>query len=306
MKIAVHDADKTDFPNLALMKLASFHRGRGDSVEWFSASKKYDRVYSSKVFTWTEEDPSLPKGTIKGGTGYDITACLPAEVEQCCPDYSLYGLDFSLGFLTRGCPNRCPWCFVPKKEGAIQGNAFLKDFVRHSNVVLMDNNVLAHPHGIAQIEEAVRLGIRIDFNQGLDARLIDDSMAKLLARVKWLRPLRMACDQIGQMKHIERATRLLRWHNCTPRNYFVYVLIGGPASGTVEEAMVDALERLQFLKGMALDPFAQPYRDAEGTAPPKVFKELARWVDRKHIFKSCTWNEYIGQKKAQGSLLEAI
>ena len=55
MNIGLHDSDATGFPNLALMKLSAWHKARGDKVEWWNPLLPYDRVYSSKVFTFTPE-----------------------------------------------------------------------------------------------------------------------------------------------------------------------------------------------------------------------------------------------------------
>ena len=83
-------------------------------------------------------------------------------------DYSLYDLNHSLGFITRGCINKCPWCIVPEKEGTIRACADLSEFVRHPDVVLMDNNILAHPHGVRQLEKAAQLDLRLDSTGGVD------------------------------------------------------------------------------------------------------------------------------------------
>lgn len=72
MKIGLHDSDYTGFPNLALMKLSAWHKAHGDSVEWWNPLVTYDRVYSSKVFSFTPECDYLPPDTIKGGTGYGV------------------------------------------------------------------------------------------------------------------------------------------------------------------------------------------------------------------------------------------
>lgn len=131
MFVALHDADKTNFPNLALMKLSAWHKAAGDEVKWFDAMFwPGDKVYSSKVFTFTPEDPYLPDHTEKGGTGYGITTTLPEEIEHHCPDYDLYGMGYSLGFLTRGCPRKCKWCFVPEKEGDIYAHSDIEEFAR--------------------------------------------------------------------------------------------------------------------------------------------------------------------------------
>lgn len=287
MKIALHDADNNpNYGNLALMKLSAWHKSKGDEVSWYAPLlwNTYDCIFSSKVFTFKKSDSLL--GNVKrGGSGYKIFDPLPDEIEHICPDYSLYNLDHSLGFLTRGCPNKCPWCIVPIKEGNIRPHADVEEFLRHDKVVLMDNNVLASDHGISQIEKLGRLSVKVDFNQGLDARLIDDAIAKRLAKLKWLKPVRLACDTDSQMKSILKAVKLLRWHNVHPVRYFVYCLM----KGNVEET----IERVKFLKGLYLEPFVQPFIDFDGNyTPTKEQKRFARWVNHTAVFNSVPFEDY--------------
>jgi hypothetical protein len=292
--IALHDSDGTSFPNLALMKLAAWHKANGDTVERFiplmhSIQRDDLVVYSSKVFSWTPVDTDLPSKSLKGGTGYGIPGDLPDAVEHICPDYGFYGVNYSLGFLTRGCIRSCPWCIVPSKEGAIRAHADVDEFCRHRDVVLMDNNVLAHPHGIAQIEKLARLGLRVDFNQGLDARLIDKAIARRLAALRWLEPLRLACDHKSQMPVIERAVSLLREAGVTPKRYSCYVLV---------RDVLDAHERVEFLRRLDLSPFAQPYRDAKGTPITQEQRHFARWVNVKKLFRVVPWEHETRHKAA--------
>lgn len=159
MFIGLHDAEyermpKKTFPNYALMKISAWHKSQGDEVEMFipinpeepeqlslfpqtekypppRKASIYDRVYSSKVFDFTPINPYLPEDTIKGGTGYDKKLVLPQEIECCYPDYSIYpNCDYAIGFLTRGCPNKCNWCFVPEKEGQIRPYRDWEEVVR--------------------------------------------------------------------------------------------------------------------------------------------------------------------------------
>lgn len=174
MRIGLVDVDGRGFPNLVLMKLAAWHKARGDTVEFADPEAgRYDKVYMSKVFTHSPDcRDEYPCEVVRGGTGYrDYATVLPEEVEHTCPDYSLYGVGEAYGFLTRGCPNRCPWCVVPRKEGGIRPHADIEEFLAgRRRAVLLDNNVLASDWGLVQIGKIVRLGIRVDFNQGLDAR----------------------------------------------------------------------------------------------------------------------------------------
>ena len=106
----------------------------------------------------------------------------------------------------------------------------------------------------------------------------------LLSKVNWLHPVRLACDHMGMMKYVQQAVTLLRWHNVTPRRYFSYCLV---------QDVDDALERVRFLKGLDVDPFAQPYIDFEGkTQPTLEQRNFARWVNHKAEFKSRTWEQY--------------
>ena len=71
-----------------------------------------------------------PCEIVRAGTGYkDYTITLPDEIEHICPDYSLYSVNEAFGFLTRGCPNGCPWCIVPHKEGSIRPASLLREFL---------------------------------------------------------------------------------------------------------------------------------------------------------------------------------
>ncbi len=288
-KIGLIDVDGHNFPNLALMKISAYHKKIGDNVQ-FATMGKYDKLYLSKVFTFTQDNQTgliNSDEIIKGGTGYKNNTFLSEEIEHIMPDYSLYNENRAFGFLTRGCPNKCAWCVVPKKEGMIKPNTDITEFWDgQKEAVLLDNNVLACKYGLQQIEKIIDLGIKVDFNQGLDARLIANNkdIAKLLSRVKWAKPLRMACDTKSQMTYIEKATTLLRQYNTTPKNYFIYLLVKG---------IEDAYERAIFLKKLKLDPFAQPYRDFESNIQPtKEQKRFARWVNHKAIFKSIDYYNY--------------
>lgn len=288
MKIGLLDIDSHNFPNLALMKISAYHKSIGDSVEWINFFNEYDIVYKSKVFTYTTDNGFMinAKEILSGGTGYDPLISLPDNIHKIPPDYSLYPrYKSAYGFLTRGCPNNCSWCIVPQKEGNIRPENDIEEILQgRKSAILMDNNVLASDWGIKQIEKISSLKIKIDFNQGLDARLIDRPMAKLLSKIKWLSPLRMACDTDNMLPVIEKAVKFLKEYKCTPQRYFIYVLV---------KDIDSALMRVTKLREFGLDPFAQPYIDFSGKNKiTKEQKRFARWVNRKAIFKSVKWEDY--------------
>lgn len=289
MEIGLIDVDgHSGFPNLAQMKLSAYHKYIGDSVERWDGMKHYDRVYMSKVFTFTPDEETCINAdeVIRGGTGYKDYSPLPPEIENIFPNYSLYpNCDYAIGFLTRGCIRSCPWCIVPKKEGSIRPNLAWEQIKRPdtNRIVFMDNNVLASDWGIEQIARMGGQNVRIDFNQGLDARLITPEIAHLLAKVKWIRFIRLACDTQAMLPIIERAVSYMREAGIKDHRFWAYALIQD-----VEEAH----DRILKLDAMGVTPFAQPYIDFDGGEPTPEQKYLARWCNNKTVFKTVSFEEY--------------
>lgn len=299
MRIGLHDAEqehfngKKTFPNYALMKISAWHKAQGDSVEWWEPLIQYDRVYSSKVFDFTPENPYLPPDTIKGGTGYGLFTELAPEVDAVFPDYSIYpDCDFAIGYLTRGCPNHCRWCVVPKKEGNIRPYRAWKDLVRSDTdkLVLMDNNILACEYGIGQLKGLIGSGYRIDLNQGMDARLVTPEIADILSRLNWIRYLRFSCDQESQIEPIIRTCTLLNERRVKPYHVFVYLLVTSDLDNASRR-----VEALKSLKGINL--YAQAERnDAYGIRPNKTQLEFAQRYVYGGCYRSETWDEYVKRK----------
>ena len=145
MRIGLIDVDGHHFPNLALGKISRYHKGHGDSVEWYDPFEHYDKVYMAKVFTFTPDYAYYINAdeVDKGGTGYDIHKTLPDDIDRLQPDYSIYNnVDnkTAYGFLTRGCPNKCFWCVVPKKEGKQHPYMDVEEIAieGRTNLILMD------------------------------------------------------------------------------------------------------------------------------------------------------------------------
>ena len=292
MKIAIYAVDGK-MPNLALMKLSAWHKAQGDEVEHYNALNHYDICYMAKIFNFSEDDHYIINAdkVVKGGTGYDITSKLPPEVDAMPPDYSVYPewpAGTALGFLTRGCPNRCKWCVVPIKEGGVMPYRDIDEVCENGarrKAILLDNNVLASEWGLAQLDKIADRGYRIDFNQAMDARLVTDEIAAKLARIKWLKYIRFGCDTPGQITACEKAIALIDGHGYKG-SYFFYCMI----YGELQECYT-RISHWRTNHRYAVQ--AQPFRDPnKRNRPPQWQKDLARWANRKETFRACDFKEF--------------
>lgn len=307
MKVGLIDID-SKIPNLALMKISAHHKNLGNQVDLIGEleAPHYDRVYASQVFTYTN-CPNLPLNTDIGGSGYDLKKNLPHYMEHLMPDYLLYpNVDYSMGFTTRGCLRACPFCIVPQKEGRIRFNADITEFwnPEHRKLILLDNNIFALSGQFERIgEQILRKELRVDFNQGLDIRLLTDAYARLLKQLKPLKQWRFAFDSLDQEKAFRKGAELLL-ANKIPRHLIsVYVLAG------FNESLEDTMKRIKIICGeYKFDPFLMLYQDNGGlecsnrrfkslrtdmnTPSWKKWKNFARWVNHKAIFNSVPWEEY--------------
>lgn len=302
MNIGILAIDST-YPNLALMKISSWHKSLGDNVEWYNPLCTYDKVYAAKVFSFTPDYEYFIQADVveRGGTGYDIKKQLSAEIDCQIPDYDLYNIDkkTAYGFLTRGCPNKCKWCIVPQKEGNIAPYMDIEEVAvcGRSHVILMDNNILASDYGLQQIEKIVKMNesykkqkkplIYVDFNQGLDARLVTEDIAKVLAQVKWIKRIRFGCDTPGQIAECERATSLINKYGYKGEYFFYCILLSD---------FKESFERVNYWKqkGGRFLPHCQPYRDINN--PHQVIplwqKDMAGWANKKWIFRTCEFRDF--------------
>lgn len=295
MNIGILAVD-SNYPNLALMKISAYYKARGDKVEWYNPLCHYDKVYAAKVFSFTQDYGYYINADQieQGGTGYDIKKVLPVEIDRIIPDYDLYNIDKTLayGFLTRGCPNRCKWCVVPQKEGSIAPYMDVEEIAHErKNIILMDNNVLASDYGLLQIEKIIKMKLRVDFNQGLDARLVTDDIAQLLAKVKWIKRVRFGCDTLGQIAECERATTLIDKYGYKGEYFFYCILL---------DDFKESFTRVNHWrqKGGRFLPYCQPYRDLNNPLQiiPQWQKDLAGWADKKWIFRSCEFKDFAPRK----------
>lgn len=289
MNIALVDIDSHNFPNLVLMKLSAWHKARGDHVFLISPKEiltgqnlfiPYDKLYGACVF---RENAPLARrleamGVHVAGTGTDSKETLPEEIEHIMPDYSLYGItDTAYGFLTRGCPRRCPFCIVSAKEGAESRKvADLSEWwTGQRNIKLLDPNLLACPDCEELLIQLAESGAWVDITQGLDARLLTDRNINLLNHIK-LQGLHFAWDNPRDESIKDKLIAFIEQTNMTKhRKPCVYVLTNFWSSREED------LGRVYWLRDHGYNPYIMIYDKQH--APPET-RYLQRWVNNRLIF----------------------
>ena len=296
MKILLVDADsKKGFPNLALMKLSAWYKQQNNSVELIKGIpttrplEQYDKVLISCIFHQNRNqvlDYASQLDNVQiGGSGFDYTVVLDNDIEHILPDYSLYDVDYSLGFTSRGCIRNCGFCIVPEKEGFVKDNAPISEFLHpdHKKVVLLDNNFQASPRWRENIDFIVEHDLKTCFNQGLDIRLLDLEFAEALAGIKYYnwtfkrKSLYFAFDDMRYEKQVWAGIDLLEQVGINLKDVLFYVLIG---FNTIEK---DDLYRIRSLTERGVHPYVMPYNQYKS--------KLTRWVNRLY-YQFIPWSMY--------------
>lgn len=286
-KILLIDIDSR-IPNLALMKLSSWHKQQGDKIffDWF-LQNKYDRIYASCIFTKNAKkiNEYCFDNIIKGGSGFknwDIV--LPKQIEHIKPDYDLYHSNFSMGFTTRGCFRNCPFCIVPLKEGKLRENCDIYEFwdKRHIEIVLLDNNILGlRKHFLKICKQILKEKLIVDFNQGLDIRLMDGRIAKILKSLRH-KEYKFAFDNMKDEEAVRTGIKILKKHRINRSTF--YVLVG------FDTNVKQDLYRLNILKKLGQNAYVMRYKKDRKYIP------LAQWANQHGIFKTHTFGEFCKKK----------
>ncbi len=244
----------TRYPPLGLLKLAAYERSRGNVIEFVRGCQpvgRPDKIYVTSLFSYSWKpvheavhyyktrfsDVPLALGGIYASllpghaatSGADeIHVGLFEPVEDIMPAWDLVwpGWDGSILFASRGCIRRCGFCSVPKLEGRPQAlKAGIKHLIyrKHTRVIVWDNNILGNSNWDNVVADLRELGLSVDFNQGLDARLLTPKVAEDLATLK-LESLRLAYDYRGVGPYVEKALANLEVAGFKRRQVVVYTL----------------------------------------------------------------------------------
>lgn len=295
-------------PNLALMKLAHWHKAKGDAVHLACTpspdmfESPYQIVYGSAIFEWSQ--PVIKRlceaypQAIVAGTGtrdYQTVEQIIGQEQYEHYDYSIYPeFPFSIGFSQRGCRLNCGFCIVPKKEGKPRSTNTIFDIWRGEptprNVVLLDNDFFGQQETDwrARVEEMRKGRFRVNFCQGINIRMITPESAKAIAGLDYYntsftaRRIYTAWDNLGQEKVFFKGFELLKAAGVRPDHLMVYMLVGYKPGETMEEV----LYRYGALKSAGCKPYPMVFDNKS-----KELKRFQRWVIRRYD-ELVSWEDF--------------
>lgn len=304
VKVGLIDVDGHNYPNLPLMKLSAWHKSKGDEVEWYQPlfTGHCDIVYMSKVFSFTPDyQYYIDADEIRrGGTGYAITTTngrecyskaadksLDDEIEHIYPDYSLYPeqtKDTAFGFLSRGCPRGCDFCHVKDKEGRMSRKvANLDEFWRgQKHIELLDPNTLACKDWKDLLSQLIDSKARVNFNQGLDIRIMTEEKAEMLSQIK-LDKIHFAWDRYEDKDFIQpKFVEFRKKSKVNNHALQVYVLCGDREKRLKEEDVY----RVSWLKENGYAPYVMLY-DKDNIPKGHELRQFQRYVNNRFVFWKC-------------------
>lgn len=245
----------TQYPPLGLLKLAAYHKRRKDEVRFVQGFCRDgfnpDIIYITSLFTYAYEpvhdvicyySRQYQKTRIVVG-GIYATSCpehleeafqnrievyrgIVSEVEDILPDYSLIPeWKASILFSSRGCIRKCSFCSVPFLEPKFEAKKSIRHLIHpnHNKVIFWDNNILASPYWKDIFHELEELDLEVDFNQGLDARLLSETTVEKLKSFK-VPVIRLAYDSKDITISLKKAIGLLKEIGIRGRRIIVYCL----------------------------------------------------------------------------------
>jgi hypothetical protein len=301
-------------PNIALMKLAHFHRARGHQVTVTNSLHRdlfepsYDRVYASSIFKFSGDRRErfaehFPDAIVAGtGTGNQITVEQAIGVEEYehydYQDFRCEG-DYSIGFTQRGCRLKCKFCVVPTKEGKNRSVNTIAQIWRGAphpkKLHLLDNDFFGQPadQWKARIAEIVDGNFRVCLSQGINVRLITEEAASALATIEYRsadfskRRLYTAWDNLGDEKVFFRGMSMLSDAGIPPDRVMAYMLVGFDKRETPEAIW----HRFYRMVALGIKPYPMVFDRTD-----KSLTAFQRWVIT-GLYRAVPWSEYTGKPK---------
>lgn len=238
--------------------------------------------------------------------------------------------DYSIGFLTRGCFRRCPFC-VNKLERKVMPYSNLSDFLdneidektgklKRPYIYLWDDNFLASPYWEQLLDELIATNRPFQFRQGLDERLLaqnrrGEEMAKKLSGANYHGDFIFAFDNWSDRKLIVKALKIWK-HYCPKKETKFYLFCGFHQSKKDEKKfqldIAEIFMRICVLMRYGCLPYIMRHEDYKQAPIPNIYVQIARWCNQPGFFRNlsfwqfCYRNQTYWEENTLGRNVEQI
>lgn len=206
-------------------------------------------------------------------------------------------LDYSIGFLTRGCIRQCSFC-VNKGEKGILPYSDLDDFVDDSRpfIYLWDDNFLCYKNWKELLQKLIDRGKPFQFRQGLDERILNDERAEMLSKAPYHGDFIFAFDQWKDRDLIERKLKIWKRH-CPTKTTKFYLFCGYELTADDDEKIYNDVyylfRRIQILMSFGCLSYVMRHADYENHKLGNIYTQIARWCNQPQFYKKMSFEQFV-------------
>lgn len=336
------DADVSEFDRIYVSKVFSFTNDpilvtrAKDTLDWskfhFGGTGYYARVSENDRFKSAREadmaqfenDEFLNSLVNRRGGRY-----MGIDMARQMPYYSLYDsyiskqivagrkqsrykdyLRYSIGFLTRGCFRKCPFC-VNRLETKVVRHSGLEHFLDNERdergrlkrpyIYLWDDNFLAAPPSIWRplLKELMDTKRPFQFRQGLDERIIAESpygeeIAETLSRCRYHGDYIFAFDNWNDRDKIEKALKI--WKKYNKKETKFYLFCGFKLNAGDDERLYndvwEIFARIRILMRYGCLGYIMRHEDYHNHELSNIYVQIARWCNQPAFYKKMSFWEF--------------
>lgn len=245
---------------------------------------EHEEIHICCVFTWDKPRAEFLKETWSAITDKPVKLSGPAYDDSAGDFIPGRYIKKGIIFTSRGCPNQCAWCFVPKREGD------LRELPIVAGNIISDNNFLACSRAHKdKVFEMLKSQKAIDFKGGLEVGLIDEHFIENIRSLR-IHELWLACDTDNAIENLRKAAEKLAKAGFKRRKLRCYTLIG--LNGLEKDEA-----RLRAVYEAGCMPFAQLFQPVERIEYDLEYKKFARQWQRpaatiSHMEKGTSYKDF--------------
>ncbi|MGB3479858.1 MAG: Fe-S oxidoreductase [bacterium] len=246
-----------NFLPIGLLKLASYHRYKGDKIKLVRGNDyfprfKPDKIKITSLFTYWSKyvwdsvkyyKDKYPKAKVIVGGIYaslmpehckksgcnEVFIGVDKQAEKFKPAYDLVDVDYQIMHSSRGCIRRCKFCGTWKIEPKFIYKKSIKNEICSNRIIFYDNNLLANPYieDILKELKTAKYNGRVVYSEsqcGIDGRLLTPELARLLKKARFLYP-RIAWDhEYKKNKDIKKQIDMLVNTGYSAKDIYVFMI----------------------------------------------------------------------------------